>query len=220
MRRRSLLCVILWCLCASIAFATVVLDVSIERLSERADLIVRGRVTDTTVLLERGAKRIWTRHRVHVEETLAGVARTTVLVHVRGGRVGQLTQTVKGTARPRKGERVVLFLWKDSAGRLRVLGQAQGLYRIATDKKSGIQHCTSDVSGLALVRADGRKRPATESARSLDLKELRKRIGAARAAKARSQEAARRKVERKRQAAIQRAREIRQRTRGKPGNSE
>jgi hypothetical protein len=220
MRRRSLLCVILLCLSASAALATVVLEVSIERLSERADLILRGRVTDTTVLLERGAKRIWTRHRVQVDETLAGAAGTSVLVHVRGGRVGRLAQTVKGTAQPRKGERVVLFLWKDSADRLRVLGQAQGLYRITTDEESGTQHCRSDVSGLALIGADGRPATSTETGRGVELAELRKRVAAARAAKARREEAARRKAERKRRAAIERAREIRQRTRGKPGSSE
>lgn len=201
------------------AFGSVVLEVTLERLADRADRIVRGRVTERSVVLERGGKRIWTRYHLRVTETFAGPVTKTLVVHTPGGRVGDRAEDVHGAARTAPEKDVVVFLWTDTEGRHRVLGQAQGLFEIESDADTGAATCRSSMDGLVLVGADGASRTGDGSSRSVSLADLKRRVGAARAAREAREEAERQARERKRKAAAERARALHEETRGQPGSS-
>lgn len=202
------------------ARASTVLEVSLDRLTERCVLAVRGEVLDTSGLLEPGGALVWTRHRVRVAERLVGTCDDEVTVLVPGGEVGDLRQEVKGVARLRTGEDVVLFLWQDAAGRYRVLGQAQGAYHVERNTETGALECASRLDGLVLLRVDGRAQSGDGERRRHRLDDLRRRVRTVRADFEARREAARRIEELRRAAAIERAVRLRELTKGKPGSAE
>ena len=215
---RPLLLVFALALLALPALGSIVLEVTVEQLAEKADRIVRGRVVEQSVLLERGGRAIWTRYHVRVEETLAGEGTKEVVVHVPGGRMGELRQEVHGVARLRTNDEVVVFLWKDRQGRLRVLGQAQGAFRVRAEGRSGVSYCTNSVHGLVLVDPTGK--PRRGRAQRVPLTDLRARVAKVRreldAAREREREAARLRLAER----LRRAKLIERLSRGKPGTAE
>jgi hypothetical protein len=92
------------------AWATVVLSLSIEELTVRAPLVVRGTVHRVTPQLDDGRGQIWTYSEIGVSEVVKGPRRTTVLVKQPGGQVGRFGQHVAGAATFVPSEDVVLFL--------------------------------------------------------------------------------------------------------------
>jgi hypothetical protein len=202
-------------LCAAPADGSVVRRMNVEDLTRTCAVAVEGSVVERTVRMESG--RIWTKYSVRVTSKLVGSAADDVSVHVPGGRIGNLSQHVHGTASMKTGEQVVLFLWKDSGERLQVLGQSQGAFHVERDAKSGRLVCRNRVDDLVLVDR-GARRVAKKSVR-LTLDSLRARVKAEleRVEQRRKAEAAAR---RKRLAARKRAAERNaERLRGRPGST-
>jgi len=93
-----------------LALATVVEDLSFEQLSERAHVIVRGRVGPQQARWDAESRRIQTYTELAVTETFKGKVEARIRVRQPGGEVGEVGQFVAGTARFTEGEEVLLFL--------------------------------------------------------------------------------------------------------------
>ena len=175
MRLRILLALML--LLPVAAHASVALELSLEQLAQRADVVVRGRVNAQQAAWTRGG-RIVTTVSVAVDEVLKGAAAQNVEVRHLGGHVGDIGQQVSGEVSFAPGEEVVLFLHAHPSvkGAFAVVGMSQGKFHLerAGDKVTARQ----DLSGLGLVAAPGA--PIQDKrAEPLTLDELRARVKAA-----------------------------------------
>jgi hypothetical protein len=81
--------------------------VDVTELTQRADLIVRGSVTSKEARWI--GRVIYTHYDVVVQETLKGQPRTSVLVAVVGGAMGNVALSVPGTPDLAIGEQLVFF---------------------------------------------------------------------------------------------------------------
>lgn len=93
-----------------IALGSVVLSMSMEEMTARAPLVVRGTVHRVDAQFAENRSKIWTSSEIVVQEVLKGSTRTTVLVKQPGGTVGDVVERVSGVATFTPGEEVVLFL--------------------------------------------------------------------------------------------------------------
>ena len=126
-------------------------------------------------------------------------------------------QEVCGAAHLVKGERAVLFLTEED-GRMLVLGQAQGCFRVTRDRKTNALVCSNRVQGLALVAPDG-ARVNAEPIR-MTLTELRRKVTDA-VRQREEAERVRREAEERLLAELRDAAERHaERMRGKPGGGE
>ncbi len=181
MRLRWLLPLVLG-LVASVASATTVLRVSVEELSRKADVIVRGRVEDVRVVTDaKDERRITTLVTLRVDVVLKGHATGPRLtLRLAGGRTDRWDATIPGTPVFVKGEEAVVFLEATSDG-LKPSGLAEGKYSLRSDPATGRLRATRSLDGAAvLVRHAGGL--AAEGAVShpdddLDAGELLQRIG-------------------------------------------
>lgn len=140
------------------AFATVVMDQTLEEMAAQAPLIVRGTVGRQQVRWDDAHLRINTYTEVRVTERLKGDAASILLVRQPGGEVGDVGQRVSGVAKFREGEDVVLFLFDppDEKGVYSVEGLAAG--KIAFERsKLGELRAVRHLTGLALYQREGGK---------------------------------------------------------------
>ncbi|MFZ0410747.1 MAG: hypothetical protein WAL51_04475 [Candidatus Acidiferrales bacterium] len=170
---------------------------TIESMTRKASVVVRGRCVANTAAWDRG--EIWTVTTFAVEETWkgasAGAARDVdeaenaavsgsqaeIRVRLLGGRVGNLTSTVAAVPRFRAGEDVVLFLEPAAHGNFSVTSWAQGTFRLRRDARTGETRATQDTASTETFDATTRKFAATGE-RDVSLTVLRARVQAAAAA--------------------------------------
>lgn len=113
--------------------ATQVNALSLDRLGQEAELVVRGEVTAVRSYWNDGRTRILTEVSVDVAETFKGLASSGVRVVQMGGVVDGVRMTVHGALSWREGEEVVLFLENSLPGRHRVSGLSQGKFAVRRD---------------------------------------------------------------------------------------
>ncbi len=151
---------LLACLPAS---AAIVVRVGVEELTDTATLVIRGRVLESKARWTPDHATINTYVRVAVDEVLKGSAGAEVVVTCFGGTVGEHRIPVRGVPEFRKGETVVLFLWRNRRGELLPLGLNQGKFLVEKDPATGRLIARNSLKGLALVPlrpgAKLRKRP-------------------------------------------------------------
>lgn len=111
-------------------------QLSIEDMSRKATVIVRGHVTGCGG--ETRGQLIFTRCRVQVSERWKGTAGAAVDFLVPGGTAAGYTQKFTGTPRFAPGEQYVLFLWTGRSGVTQVIGLSQGVFDIRPDAKGGV----------------------------------------------------------------------------------
>lgn len=119
-------------LLSSVASATVMVEIPIERLTRESDLIVHGRVTRTgTRMVQEGAVfEPHTASRLEVWATLRGPAQVDVVIDEIGGVDAQGSNWIVGTPRYRVNEEVVVFLRRLPSGAYRTHGMAQGHFEV------------------------------------------------------------------------------------------
>jgi|GEM_PF-2126741 len=137
--------------------ATTVVDVPLDALIQKADLVVRGRVErigTRVVLGEAGLEpntHVWLR----VQEQLAG-PNIQGLVHIwePGGSYEGTETSVSGSPNYEVGEDVVVFLRKDEAnpGTYRTLEMTQGKFSLIKHSKTGEAMAVRDLSDVSLAR--------------------------------------------------------------------
>lgn len=161
---------------AGLALASVVRAATVEELTEKSAVVVEGKVLSQRVVYEGETGRVWTVSKLEVEDGLHGAVKadSKLDVYVPGGRVAGMEQQVSGAAQLTDGARMVLFLWRDDADRLQVLGESQGAFLLVRDRRRDTWIARNDTSGLVLVDAEGER---TESrGTELTADELRRRV--------------------------------------------
>lgn len=132
------------------SFATVVMALSMEELTARSPLVVRGVVhrVDT----QWGEyNRIWTYAEVVVHETFKGSVRTTVLVKQPGGFIEGRGQSVAGAAQFKAGEEVVLFLEPATDETNTFVPYSMAASKVTLADKGGKRLATRDLSGISFA---------------------------------------------------------------------
>ena len=213
--RRLLLASVVVAALAGAASATVVLRCGVDELTDLCDGAVVGTVSAKSVVLDREHGRIWTEYRVRVDETWVGAEATDVTVSVPGGEAAGVIQDFEGGATFEKGDRAAVFVCRRDDGRLLVLGEAQGAFKVKRDAATGADVCENSVDGLAFVDRAGKK--ADGAATRMTLDDLRTKVADARKRREERERLAPEAAERKLAARRKSAERHAEMARGKPG---
>lgn len=161
--------------------ATVVMALTLEEMTARAQVIVRGVVRRTEVQWDEGHTKIWTWTEVEVRETVKGAPRALVVVKQPGGSIPPMGQRVSGAGQFEPGEDVVVFLEPavDEKGAFVLLAMAAGKVRLETT--AGATVARRDLSGLSFARSGqiGTQGPVVERETLGTAEDFLKRIRAA-----------------------------------------
>jgi len=116
----------------ALASATVLVEVPIDDMAYVADAIVLGRVDRVGTRLELSGPEPmpWTVSTIRVERWIHGSGGSQVAIEELGGDWQGTQVKVAGTPEYQAGERVLVFLRRDDAGRYRTYGMAQGKFTI------------------------------------------------------------------------------------------
>ena len=117
----------------------LMLEMSLEELTDGADSIVVGTVVSTSSHWNAERTGIYTEVVISVEDSLKGPAgKNTITVIVEGGTVGDITQWVSDTPVFEAGERIVLFLEELNTAGLAQMGMGAMPQRLAAEHPSTI----------------------------------------------------------------------------------
>lgn len=143
--------------------ASTFLAMSQGELVRASEVIVKGTVVDLRSFWDEAGRIIVTEARVEVEEALVGRPEAQVVVRTFGGSVDGYTVEAHGFPKFVAGDRVLLFLERETAGAAKVAGYQQGHYRVVTDR-SGFEFAVPTVDeGAHLLSADGRPAPVAKT---------------------------------------------------------
>jgi hypothetical protein len=174
--RLAPLLVLLLLLSSRPAFATTVVPLLEEDLTDQADAIVIGKVSAIVSHWEPHHARIVTTITIAVNEVLKGEVTTAdVTLTQHGGTVGGVHAWIHGNPEFRRGERVLVFLTQARDGTLRVTQLYQGKFSIAVDPSTFEELAERDPnpSGVQVLAVPG----ATPPVDTWKLEDLKQRIG-------------------------------------------
>lgn len=139
-----------------VSSATVVMQLSMEELTARAPLVVRGTVESSRAISKEDGS-IWTVTSLIVTERLKGVGISKVSLKQPGGALGGITQSVAGAAQFTEGEDVLLFLEPaaDEKNSFVVLGMASG--KVSFESTNGQQLAVRHLDGVSFAKSGSRK---------------------------------------------------------------
>jgi hypothetical protein len=127
---------------AAFANGTTLARLRFDELAQQSTAVARLRCLGSEFLWDRG--ELWTETRFEVLERNKGLLPGIVTVRTIGGISGHLHSHVDAVPIFRAGEEVYLFLWQRPGEPYRVLGWAQGTFRIARNAESGNETVTQD----------------------------------------------------------------------------
>jgi len=110
--------------------ATVLMALDLDTLAQRADMVIRAQVLSAQSKTRGNPKRIFTEVELKSLECWKGSCAEVVTALVVGGREGAVEQRLSGSAEFSPGEECVVFLKAHGKNHFRVLGMAQGKYRL------------------------------------------------------------------------------------------
>jgi hypothetical protein len=131
----------------SAAGATTLARMSVEKMSQAAQIIVRAQCLENSTGWHAG--EIWTFTSFEVKEVWSGSTPERITVRLLGGRVGDITSSVSGVPRFHPGEEVVLFLEATPRGDYSIVGWQQGTFRIRRDSHAAGESVTQDTASFA-----------------------------------------------------------------------
>lgn len=126
----SLALVFLVWLAASICKAGMNGEVSIEKLTERAEVIVLGKCLTSYSDWNEQKTEIYTYTLIEVLELLKGKVESPLIVETLGGAVGDLVSNVIGAPTFTEDQKVLLFLFRKQNGQLGVIGLNKGKFDV------------------------------------------------------------------------------------------
>ena len=129
-------------LTAAFANATTLARLNFNDLAQQSSAVARLRCLGSEFHWDRG--ELWTETRFEVLERNKGLLPGILTVRTIGGVSGHLHSHVDAVPIFRAGEEVYLFLWERPGEPYRVLGWAQGTFRIARNADSGVETVTQD----------------------------------------------------------------------------
>lgn len=161
---------------ASAAHATMAVRLELDKLVDESALVLLATIDSKEARWDDGRAGIWTHHEITVNETLKGEHKNSREFATRGGVVGDRGQHVAGAGNFGKGEQYVLFLWRDDAGRYRLVGMVQGAFRVS--ESDGVKRARNSFAGLTVVDPETLKPVADRRSHDYELEDLKKRIAA------------------------------------------
>ncbi len=159
------LVVLLAMLVPAMANATVVIARDFKSIATDATAILVGRVTALNSQWATDRQGIDTFISVAVTRYLKGNMGPQVVFRVAGGQIGYLRSVRVGAPAFREGDEVVLFLSDDGVAIPRIVGFNQGVYRVTTDRATGMRMVASPVlmgdvtTATPIVRGDPSRKP-------------------------------------------------------------
>jgi hypothetical protein len=162
---------ILSLLCGCLLSATTLEKLSVEDMSQKSTLIVRGRISGCAG--EQRGSMIYTRCRISVIERWKGTTGNQVEFLVPGGATRGLVQTFIGTPKFSAGSEYVLFLWSGRSGNLQVIGLSQGAFDVKADVKGG---ATAKRDATTDTMLDAAGRPVHDDGVEMSVAALRSRV--------------------------------------------
>jgi hypothetical protein len=129
-------------LTAAFTNGTTFARLQFDDLAQQSSAVARLRCLGSEFHWDRG--ELWTETRFEVLERNKGLLSGIVTVRTIGGMSGHLHSHVDGVPVFRTGEEVYLFLWERPGEPYRVLGWAQGTFRITRNTDSGVETVTQD----------------------------------------------------------------------------
>lgn len=168
--RRTIVLLVILAAGAALGRPSVAVQMSLEELVGRSPVILHGQVTAQRCIWDDGTRTIHTYTEVRVAEYLKtdATSPSVVLKHL-GGKVEDLEARLLGGPELSVGDEVVLFLERRQDGYLRVIGLAQGLYRVAASQTGPLAIQQLD-AGALIVAAPGGGEPAPARLLLSDLK--------------------------------------------------
>ncbi|HEV2492117.1 MAG TPA: hypothetical protein VG204_03500 [Terriglobia bacterium] len=138
--------------------ATILMQLSLEQMSEASTAIVRGRVVSQETLWNEPHTEILTFTTLEIENVLKGQPGSTVVVEQLGGTIGHFAEHVSGTVHFRPDVSYVLFLEPaGNTGRYLVVGMAEGAYRIYRDASTHQERVIRPFGNVFYGARGGRK---------------------------------------------------------------
>lgn len=121
------------------AYATSLVPLTVEQMTDASDLVVRGVVTEVWAF-EDSKGRIWTRAQIEVVRVLKGDASTrSVLVDQLGGTWSDGVMVVADATRFSVGEEAYFFLENLSSGHTVTVGMYQGKFTVQQAPHTGAE---------------------------------------------------------------------------------
>jgi hypothetical protein len=136
---------------AGTAAATTMSPLDLAGLTQRAESVVAGKVTETRSRWTSDHEAIYTEVTIVVDRVLSGAVKVGERVTVRreGGTVDGIGMKVYGAPSFKKDEDVVVFLERRGQARY-VVGMSQGKLQLYTDK-AGVRRLRRDLSEVAFT---------------------------------------------------------------------
>lgn len=165
------------------AHATTLVELSLEQLSQASTEIVRGRAIAQEARWNSSHTTILTLTTIEIEQTFKGAPRRTVVIEQPGGALGNIRVRVPGTVSFRPRGSYYLFLEPAGAGAsgYRLVGMAQGAYRVYRLPQTNKERVISPIGGL-FYRRQGRRSGSPPPAPTFSTGEFQRKISAALAA--------------------------------------
>lgn len=161
----------LLCLLAPVSGAATLEKLTLDEMTQKATLIVRGRVSGCAG--EVRGSLIYTRCQVAVTERWKGQASGQVDFVVPGGSAAGMKQIFTGTPKFGAGEEYVLFLWSGRSNLNHVIGLSQGAFDLQSDGKGGAVARRSATSEVMLDKSGA---PVEDTPVQMGVHELRRRV--------------------------------------------
>lgn len=119
----------------------------VKNMSEKADIIITGKVTQQTSSWNEDNSRIYTSATIQVEEYLKGNdSESSVVVRYLGGEVGEVGELYSHMPRFEDREEVLVFLTRDEQNsNYKVFNGSDGKINVVEDQNTGEKVTTSNV---------------------------------------------------------------------------
>lgn len=163
-KRMFLLSLAVGCFQASSGWAATLRALKLADLVRGADVIFVGTAVSSVSAWNADHSRIYTRTTFQVEEYLKGHAGETIAIETLGGGVGGIGMRVPGMPTFNVKQKHLLFVRTGRVtGTHRVLGWAQGDFRVHRDPRTRRETVSRDLAGVSLVGG-----PAPEPVQDLE----------------------------------------------------
>ncbi|MCL2625460.1 MAG: hypothetical protein FWD46_01405 [Cystobacterineae bacterium] len=156
--------------------ATVLLAIDLDTLVQKADMVIRAEVLSSQAKIRGERGRILTDVELKSLECWKGVCPEVVTALVVGGKEGGFEQRLPGSVQFIPGEECVVFLAAHGKSRFRILGMAQGKYRLEWKPDSSEPIAIpEEVKNVELIYSDA-QRMAMPLRKEMPLSQLRQRV--------------------------------------------
>ena len=142
---------------SAVAGATMLLRLSVEKMSVDSTIVVRGHVSWDYAVQPDPDGPIYSLTGLEVDRCIAGDCPEAVELRHRGGTVGDLTLHIPGMPRFVPGQEVILFLepdWEGVPGYHSVVGMVQGFFVVVTEPVTGTKLAVQQLRNVSLAQKD------------------------------------------------------------------